>query len=156
MARGGFSSPADAGRALQTQRFGKTFTIKRSVVEAQRKRNPATTSRPHSNNNSMLYNYRDRVFNPSKRTDRTLPLLANVKEYLLSLEAQQALDKAIFGNEYHDTDYICRWPDGRLLESDYVTRKFGQIIIQAEMPPIRFHDLRHPRVKLGLSNNYIS
>ena len=92
---------------------------------------------------------KDRTKN--KASNRTLPLLANVKEYLLSLEAQQARDKGTFGNAYHDTDYICRWPDGRPLEPDYVTRKFSQVIVQAEMPPIRFHDLRHTTASILLS-----
>jgi len=44
---------------------------------------------------------KDRTKN--KASNRTLPLLANVKEYLLALETQQARDKATFGSEYHDT-----------------------------------------------------
>ena len=95
---------------------------------------------------------KDRTKN--RASNRALPLLANVKEYLLKLKAQQEHDKATFGSEYHDTDYICRWPDGRPLEPDYVTMKFGKVIKSSGLPSIRFHDLRHTCASMLLSMGF--
>lgn len=90
----------------------------------------------------------------NKSSNRTLPLLPNIREYLLELQKQQTQDKKEFGDCYHDTEYICRWPDGHPLEPDYVTRKFAQVLKSNELPRIRFHDLRHTTASMLLSLGY--
>ena len=92
---------------------------------------------------------KDRTKN--KASYRTLPLLPDIKEYLLALRDQQEADAATFGDCYHPTDYICRWPDGRPLEPDFVTRKFGKVLRDATLPMIRFHDMRHTTASILLS-----
>ncbi len=36
---------------------------------------------------------------------------------------------------------------GTILQPDYVSQKFQQLLQKYELRPIRFHDLRHPYVK---------
>jgi len=80
LARGGFSGPADAGRILQMQRFGKTFTINRSAVEAQRKRHQATATRPashpHTHEKAMPRNHRGTASSTSKKQASIRPATA--------------------------------------------------------------------------------
>lgn len=84
----------------------------------------------------------------TKSSFRTLPLISNVKEYLLKLKEKQKQDKEIFGDSYQDNDYICKWVDGRPILPNYVTQKFKEIITKNDLEPIRFHDLRHSSASL--------
>ncbi|HHY52123.1 MAG TPA: site-specific integrase [Clostridiales bacterium] len=90
----------------------------------------------------------------TKSSYRTLPLLPNVREYLLELKARQEREKALQGRCYHQTDYVCRWPDGRPLGPDYISASFRRILKQSDLPVIRFHDLRHTTASLLLSLGY--
>ena len=85
----------------------------------------------------------EKDYTKTKSSYRTLPLLPNVKEYLLELKAQQQREKALQGDCYHHNDYVCRWPDGRPLAPDYITASFRRILKNSDLPVIRFHDLRH-------------
>ena len=89
----------------------------------------------------MTVEYKDGT--KSKTSMRTLPLLADVKEALLRLKEKQIENKKIFGNTYHDSDYIFKWQDGKLYRPDYVTRSFQRVLKRHELKVIRFHDLRH-------------
>jgi integrase len=40
-------------------------------------------------------------------------------------------------------DYVCVWPDGKLISPDYVTRHFPIVLKQNSLRSIRFHDLKH-------------
>ena len=60
-----------------------------------------------------------------------------------------------FGKEY-DTEYdgfICRRPDGKIIEPNYLTSHFGYIIKSRGMRHLRFHDLRHSCASLLLAND---
>lgn len=66
----------------------------------------------------------------NKSSYRTLPLIDEVRDYLIGLSIRQAEDKELWGDSYSNTDYICKWSDGRPLSPSYVTRKFGKILPQ--------------------------
>ncbi len=84
---------------------------------------------------------KDKTKNTSSR--RSFPMTPDIKTLLLELKAQQEQDKMFFGREYHDCDYVFRWPDGRPFSPDYVSDKFPKLLKAAGMPKIRFHELRH-------------
>lgn len=84
---------------------------------------------------------KDKTKNTSSR--RSFPMTPDIKQLLLELRAQQEQDKKFFGKEYHDCDYVFRWPDGRPFSPDYVSDKFPKLLKAAGMPKIRFHELRH-------------
>jgi integrase len=41
--------------------------------------------------------------------------------------------------------------DGRRWSPSYVTHVFGRLVREADLPPIRFHDLRHGAARLSLA-----
>jgi integrase len=101
---------------------------------------------------------KDRTKN--KSSYRILPLNSQVKTHLLKLRAKQAQDKLLLGQAYHDTDYVCRWGDGRILKCDYFSSSFKKLLKKNGLPDIRFHDLRHScasyMLKMGCSLKDIS
>jgi integrase len=96
---------------------------------------------------------KDRTKNQS--SNRVLYLNKEVKSYLLKLRSQQAEDKLLLGRAYQDTEYICRWPDGRAMTCDYLTKAFKKLLAKNGLPNIRLHDLRHScasyMLKMGCS-----
>jgi len=44
---------------------------------------------------------------------RSIPMLGESKKYLLELKAKQDEERRIFGNGYTNTDYVCKWADGK-------------------------------------------
>jgi len=96
----------------------------------------------------------------NKSSNRTLPLNHDVKAYLLKLRAQQSKDKLLLGVEYQDTEYVCRWPDGRAMKCDYLSYGFKRLLSKHGLPNVRLHDLRHScasyMLKTGCSMKEIS
>ena len=84
---------------------------------------------------------KDRTKN--KASHRTYPLIPEVKTILKKIKVQQAENRLLMGSDYHVSDYVFTWPDGRSLTPDYVSCKFAQVIDKNELRHIRFHDLRH-------------
>ena len=95
---------------------------------------------------------KDKTKNNSSR--RSFPMTPDVKQLLLDLKAQQEHDKKFFGKEYHDCDYVFRWPDGRPFSPDYVSDKFPRLLKANNMPKIRFHELRHSAASNLLSMGF--
>ena len=46
-------------------------------------------------------------------------------------------------NDYIDEGYVCTQVDGSLIKPHYVSEHFKRLLAKHDMPPIRFHDLRH-------------
>ena len=63
--------------------------------------------------------------------------------YLKAVKAKQEQDKKKYGNTYHDDGYVCAKEDGTVIKPAYLSRKFKDIIEDADLPNIRLHDLRH-------------
>lgn len=95
---------------------------------------------------------KDKTKNTSSR--RSFPMTSDIKEILMDLKQQQEQNKKFFGNEYHDSDYVFRWPDGKPFSPDYVTDKFQKLLKAAGMPKIRFHELRHSAASNLLNMNF--
>ena len=62
--------------------------------------------------------------------------------------------KALIGNSYIDNGYVFTWDDGRILNPDYVSRKFSKILEANNLPHIRYHDLRHTTASLLIAKGY--
>ena len=95
---------------------------------------------------------KDKTKNNSSR--RSFPMTPDIKQLLLELQTQQKKDKKFFGKEYHDCDYVFRWPDGRPFSPDYVSDKFPRLLKANKMPKIRFHELRHSAASNLLSMGF--
>lgn len=90
---------------------------------------------------------------PTKSNDRVLPITEETLPYFIRqfnlIESQKNMIVAS-GGEYYDNDLFIAKPDGSPYRRDRMSSNFGQLIRHLEMPHLRFHDLRHPYVKLKL------
>ncbi len=86
--------------------------------------------------------YRDNVVKTDSSKDM-LPLIPELKDFLLKAKERQETDKEIMGSGYTESDYICRWPDGKLIKPNYISQAFKRFLSKNGLRPIRFHDLRH-------------
>ena len=62
--------------------------------------------------------------------------------------------KELFGEEYSENDYVCKYDDGHLMRPDSLTNKFIKLLEKSDLPRIRFHDLRHSSASFLLSNGF--
>ncbi len=87
---------------------------------------------------------------------RTLPLCPYTQNYLTMIWNAQQQQKILCGNCYDTrySDFVCVDPFGTLLQPDYVTSKFAQILNKYGLRPIRFHDLRHSCATIMLYLGY--
>jgi len=83
----------------------------------------------------------DRTKNEASRTIFPIPSII-MKELTKWRKRQQEL-KALQPNDYLESGYVCTYPDGRLLSTDYVSKHFALLLKRNGLPHIRFHDLRH-------------
>ena len=77
-----------------------------------------------------------------------MPLMPNVKEYLLALKKQQTAYAKAFGKQYYQNDYICKWQDGRPFEYKYVNNVLGRVLKKNKLPHRTLHELRHSTASL--------
>jgi len=66
-----------------------------------------------------------------------------IKSKLKWWKAQQAKHKFLQPNDYDNEGYICTQIDGSLIKPHYVSGHFRRLLKNNNLPPIRFHDLRH-------------
>ncbi len=87
---------------------------------------------------------------------RTLPLCQYTCQYFVNLRNRQLQMQATCGASY-DTrylDFVCVDNMGTLLQPDFVSQKFQQLLAKYELRPIRFHDLRHSCATIMLYLGY--
>ena len=96
--------------------------------------------------------YSDRVKTASSY--RTLPLMDSMRVYLLQLKKEQQELRLHYGPDYHQTDYVCCRADGTPLRPDYISQEFAKVCRRADLPHIRFHDLRHTVATLLLQQGF--
>lgn len=87
---------------------------------------------------------------------RSLPLCPYTYNYLSFLRSCQQQQMVLCGNSYNPvyTDFVCVDGLGMLLQPDFVSQKFQQILRKNGMRPIRFHDLRHSCATIMLYLGY--
>jgi integrase len=95
---------------------------------------------------------KDKTKNASSR--RTFPLTEEARSIFAAAKAAQAQNRRLFGREYHASDYVFTWPDGRPYSPDYITDKFSTLLRKHDLPHIRFHELRHSCASLLLNNGF--
>ena len=90
----------------------------------------------------------------NKTSHRTLPLVPEVKEVLLSIMELQQEDKALLGSAYNESEYVCKWPDGRPFLPNYISTRFRKVVSKSNLPVYRFHDLRHSAASMLLKKGF--
>ena len=82
---------------------------------------------------------------------RTLELPAFAVEALRAHRSQQDSDAKKAGSKWKTTGYVFTSRVGTPLEPRRVTVRFAALLTKAELPPMRFHDLRHSCATLMLA-----
>ncbi len=77
------------------------------------------------------------------RSRRPLPLPRFVTAALHEQRSRQAVDRAAAGREWQDYGLVFTSATGTPLEPRNVTRRFGVLRDEANLPWLRLHDLRH-------------
>lgn len=87
---------------------------------------------------------------------RTLPLCQYTYQYFMNLQQRQAYQRDLCGTYYDHRflDFVCVDPMGTLIQPDYVSQKFQQILQKYGLRRIRFHDLRHSCATIMLYLGY--
>ena len=88
----------------------------------------------------------------TKSSLRALPLDAGVKKRLLEIKERQEAYQRKFKRSYSKewAGYVMVDELGGLILPNYITSAFKHLLKKNELREIRFHDLRHPYVKLKL------
>lgn len=81
----------------------------------------------------------------TKSSYRVLPLIPEVKAFLLDLKKKEKYYKKIFKKSYNRKylDNICIKENGDIIKLDYVTKKFTSVARKLGYDDIHFHCLRH-------------
>ena len=95
----------------------------------------------------------------TRTSNRLLPLMPEIKKYLLELKEKQKKEKELCGNCYYDSDYVVRNADGTLPNPTYISHTFQTLLQKNGMRHITFHDLRHSAatnlIRQGISPKYV-
>lgn len=85
---------------------------------------------------------------------RTLPMPAPLYEYLKRLKTKQMEQRLLCGGSYNTEwlGYVCVNSVGDIINPNYISRYFGDLLKKHGLRKIRFHDLRHSCATLLLEN----
>lgn len=75
----------------------------------------------------------------SNASNRSCDIYPEIAEIFSTIKKKQADNKVLFGNCYHDSDYIFTWQDGRPFAPDYLSHKFRKMIDKSESLDKRLH-----------------
>jgi len=81
---------------------------------------------------------------------RSISLSTSVAATLSGLRAKQKENRELCELEWQVTDYVFSEDDGSPFRPETISSSFRQIIMQSDLPKIRFHDLRHTHATLML------
>lgn len=82
---------------------------------------------------------------------RTLHMDDSMVGTLLSAKDAQNAIKLELGRQYVDHGLVCCQRDGAPLRPEYMSQAFSRLIDKLNIPPLRFHDLRHTFASRALS-----
>ncbi len=102
---------------------------------------------------TLQWTGRHYVFAPPKTSHgrRTIALDAYAVDLLKAQHAAQKRQRLAAGDAYENSDLVCGTGLGRHLRPRNVSRDFDKLQAAAEVPRIRFHDLRHTHASLLLA-----
>lgn len=79
----------------------------------------------------------------NRTSNRTYPLLPEVREILIDLQKQQNNNKEELRSAYKESGYVFAKADGTAYYPSYPTHELSKVLERNNMPHIRWHDLRH-------------
>lgn len=81
---------------------------------------------------------------PKRNRKRDIPITDLARAALLAQQNAQTEAKKFYGEAYQNNDLVCCWDDGREIDPDYVTKRWGKVRKKLKLnPKTRYHDLRH-------------
>lgn len=86
----------------------------------------------------------------TRRGKRNIALDADTAQALRGWKVRQDEERATFGTAIRRTGLVFTQHDGSLINPNLVSAWFAREAARAEVPPIRFHDLRHTHASLAL------
>ncbi len=84
------------------------------------------------------------------RGRRTIDIDAETVTALKQWRRRQLEERMAYEGEWHESDFVFTRKDGRAHDVDVVSQRFNRLVRRAELPRIRFHDLRHTHATLLL------
>ena len=85
---------------------------------------------------------------------RSFPLTDEARRIFIGAKAEEESNQRLFGQEYHKSEYVFKWTDGRSYSPDYVTKRFSALLEKHGMPQIRLHELRHSCASLLINAGF--
>ena len=83
-------------------------------------------------------------------SNRVISISDMVVEELRKHRLQQQKMKLMLGEAYQDTDYVIAKETGKPVNPNYIFNHFKKLLGKVDVPPIRFHDLRHTHATIML------
>lgn len=119
-----------------------TISIETTVVKEKHGDNVLTVVRDHTTK--------------TESSRRSLPLCPYTYQYFSVLYQTQQNQKILCGDGYDQRymDFVCVDTMGTLLNPDFVSQKFQQLLVKYGLRSIRFHDLRHSCATIMLYLGY--
>lgn len=96
----------------------------------------------------------EREHTKSEKSRRTIPLVPETIPYLKDLKATHDIRKTRY-TDGHDPDpigHVCTGREGKPFSPDYISHTFRRMLQKHNLPPLRFHELRHTAGSLLLAN----
>jgi integrase len=89
---------------------------------------------------------------PKAGSERVVALDRWTVEVLKLHQAKQAAELRVLGLTPDSVGWVFTRADGQNVHPNYVSVHFARLITQADLPPIRLHDLRHGAATLALAS----
>ena len=96
--------------------------------------------------------HKDKTKNQS--SNRTYPLIGEVREILLRLKQQQDEYRELFGNCYTETGYVFTREDGKTYYPDFPTKHLKKVLERNNLPHLTWHGLRHSCASMMVIQGY--
>lgn len=96
------------------------------------------------------YRMTERAGTKTRAGARTIDLDPETVEVLKRWREAQAAERSAWGLAYVDSGYVFAAENGEPVHADHVAQRFERRMARAQVPAIRFHDLRHTHATLLL------
>jgi integrase len=80
---------------------------------------------------------------PKPQKSRTIPITDSVLRILIAQKERQRHFKELLWDKYYKSDFVVTHDDGRPIEPRSMSKRYKAMLNRAELPFVRFHDLRH-------------
>ena len=80
---------------------------------------------------------------------RTIALDRHTVRALRTHRRRQRAEQQAAGDRWQESGYVFTTAEGQPLHPDFLTRRFGRLVQDSGLPPVRLHDLRHGAASLA-------